>query len=244
MKQMLIRSIIAAAFVALALSGQSLAQEFTFKVEHDHLYRSCKGELTIGERGVEYKTANKGHARKWSYQDIKMIKLESTSKIEILTYESSKVKLGRDHDFEFKVIEGEISKEVSDFLLSRVGRPVATSFVNAGEKGIYEFAVRHRHRLGDCEGTLRVFDDKVVYESQKAENSRQWRVSDIRSISREGTYRFSITTFEPQFGGPTRAYNFDLKEGMEDEAYDFLWALIYRPTLPSRVDVRSASRRR
>ncbi|MEW6213537.1 MAG: hypothetical protein AB1631_34900, partial [Acidobacteriota bacterium] len=175
--------------------------------------------------------------------DIKMIKLDSASKMEILTYESSRVKLGRDRDFEFKVIDGEISKEVSDYLLSRVSRPLATSFIDAEEKGVYEFAVRHRHRLGDCEGTLRIFDDRVIYESQKAENSRYWRVSDIRSISRTGPYRFSITTFEPQFGGPTKIYNFDLKERMEDGAYDFLWSLIYRPALPSRVEVQSASRR-
>ncbi len=218
--------------VFILIGSRAFAQEFRYSVEHDHLIKSCKGELIINNEGVEYRTENKDHARKWTYTDIRMIKLDSPKKVEILTYESKRLKLGQDENFAFKVLSGEIGKEVSDFLLARVSRPLATSFVKTEDKAKYEFPVRHRHRLSSCQGTLKVFEDKVIYESGKAANSRYWRLSDIQSFSRTGPYQFSITTFEPKFGGPTITFNFDLKEQMDDVVYDYLWEKINKVKYP------------
>lgn len=243
MKSMMMRLIGAIALAILVFGGREAhAQEFKYQVEHDHLYKSCKGELIINQDGVEYRTDNKDHARKWTYIDIKTIKLKSPKKVEVVSYESGLKTLGWDKEFEFKVLEGEITKDVSEFLLSRVARPLNTSFVATEEKAQYEIPVRHSHRFGGCQGTLRIFSDRIVYESDKQENSRYWRWSDIQSISRTGPYHFSVTTYEAKFGG-SKTYNFDLKEQMEDVVYDFAWARVNRATLPGASRNEQEARR-
>jgi hypothetical protein len=239
MKHTVLRLIgVAAVLVLLICGAEGRAQEFTLPVEHNHLFGSCKGDLIIGADAVEYRTDHKKHSRRWNHTDIKMIKLDSPTKLEVLSYESRLMKLGGDRTFEFKVVKGEVPKAASDFLLSRVSRPLATSFVKSEEKGQFEILARHRHRLGDCEGTIKVLADRIVYESARLENSRLWRWSDVQGISRTGPFQFSITSYEPKLGGPTKTYNFDLKERMSDTAYDYLWTRIYKITLPASLDVR------
>lgn len=234
MKRMMIHIMSVAAVLLLGFGGQkALAQEFKFPVEHDHLYKSCKGELIISQDGVEYRTENKNHARRWTYRDIKLIKLKSPKEIEVISYESGLKTLGQDRTFQFKVLEGEVTKEVSEFLLARVERPLATIFVGTEKEPQYEFQVRHRHRLDGCQGLLKLYADKMIYESDRPENSRLWRWADVQSISRIGPYQFGVTTYEPKFGGPTKTYNFDLKERMDDATYDYLWARVYKVTLPA-----------
>jgi len=108
-----------------------------------------------------------------------------------------------------------------------------TTFVRqAGEENppLYVLPARHRHRWGGCNGELRIYEDRVIYESfEDKENSRLWRWSDIQSFGRSGRYKFEIATFEPQFGGE-KTFNFDLKEEMTDEAYDFVWKKFYKVT--------------
>lgn len=239
MKLMIIR--LTSAFVLsilIPVGAKGLAQEFTLAVEHDHAIGSCKGNLIINADGVEYKTANKDHAREWAYVDIKMIKLVSPTRIGVLTYESSRKKLGADKSFEFKVLKDEVAKALSDFLLDRVTRPLATSFVRSDEKAQYEIPARHSHTFGGCQGTIKAYDDRLVYESSKPEDSRHWRWTDIQSISRGGPYRFTITTYEPKFGGPARSFNFDLKERMDDAVYDYVWAKINKTALPALLEVK------
>jgi hypothetical protein len=237
MKNRMIKTLNAIALLVLIFGArEALGQEFKFKVEHDHLVKSCKGELIIGPQGVEYQTENKDHARKWNFTDIKMIKLESPREIEVISYESSRKTLGQDRTFEFRVIEGEITKQVSDFLLARVEQPLATSFVATEEKPRYELPVRHRHRFGECQGTLKVYADRVIYQSDKQDNSRYWRWTDIQSISRTGPYQFGVTTYEPEFGGPSKTFNFDLKEQMDEKVYDYLWTRVYKVRLPASAN--------
>jgi hypothetical protein len=234
MKRKTFQLIGAMAIWTLVLGGvEALAQRFVLPVRHDHLIGSCTGELIITGDGVEYRTAHKQDARRWGYPDIKMIELKSAREIKVLTYESTSMKVGGDKTFEFKVRKRTVPQALSDFLLARVARPLATSLVGT-EKGSeqYAFPVRHRHTFGGEQGTLKIYEDGVVYESMRPASSRRWRWEDIRSISRTGPYQLAITTYEPKFGGPTKTLNFDLKERMDDEVYDYLWARIYKVTLP------------
>lgn len=85
-----------------------------------------------------------------------MIKLRSPGKVEILTYESSRMRLGRDRTFEFKTLEGQVKKKVSEFLLKHVERPLSTTFVASEERPQYAIPVRHRHSLGGDQCTLKI----------------------------------------------------------------------------------------
>lgn len=242
MRNSFIKTIAFLFFSFLFLSGGTVAlaqSEYRFRVRHDHLRKYCEGELVLSETGVEYVTANTEHARKWAYVDIKMLKLVSPTKFQVLTYEGSRRQLGRDREFKFELVEGEISREVSDFLLPRVKKPVLNTFVATDQQPLYLIPVRHRQGFGGGgTGALKVYPDGLVYESENdKENSRYWRWSDIQGIARSGQFRFSVTTFEPQFGGPTRSFNFDLKEAMDDRVYDYLWDRVFKvryyPPAPS-----------
>jgi hypothetical protein len=220
----------------LLLTSTASAQEFTLPVQHQHMIGSCKGDLIVNKDGIEYRT--KGNdARRWSYTDIKMINLASKD-IKVSTYESRRLELGRDETFEFKVLKGEVSKEVSDFLLASVSKPLTTSFVKPDKKPTYAIEVRHRNTLGGEQGTLRVYADGVTYESARSKSSRRWRWADIQTISRTGPFQFSITTYEPKFGGPTKTLNFDLKERMDDTMYDYVWTRVYKSEISASTDVK------
>ncbi len=233
MKRLIMQLLCASATSIILFFPAVNAQEFHFTVEHDHMIGSCKGELIITKDDLEFRTTNKDHARRWSYTDIKMIKLVSPQEIKVFTYESRSVKLGRDETFEFKSTKGEVSQEVSDFLLARVPRPLSTSFVKSDEKPTYAIPVRHRHTFSGEQGTLRIYDDGLTYESARTKSSRHWRWTDIKSLSRSGPFQFSITTYEPKFGGPTKTFNFDLKEQMNDTIYDYMWTRIFRSEIPA-----------
>jgi hypothetical protein len=240
MNQTISRFIGAAALWILVFGGaEAFAQEFSLPVRHNHVIGSCTGELIITRDGVEYRATNKDHARKWTYTDIRMITLVSPREVKVLTYEQSgKLKLGQDRTFDFRVLKGEVPPALSDFLLGHVTRPLATSFLTSEESAQFAIPVRHRHRVGGEQGTLKIYAGGVSYESEKSESSRRWRWTDIQSISRPGPYKFSITTYEPKFGGPTKTFNFDLKERMDDSVYDYLWARIYKPALPASPESR------
>src|SRR5581483_3136239 len=202
--------IMSACFALFAVTVN--AQEFTYKVEQDRTIGHRDGQLIISDKGIEYRAAKRENEdRTWTYEDIKLF-------------------LGRDESLTFKIVEGQIDQKVSDFLRERSARPFVTSFVEKEAAPLAEIPVKHSHRFGGCEGTLKIFADRLVYESQTGHDSRSWRWTDIRSIGRSDLYRFDVETFEPQIGASSRSFNFILKEQMPDKTYDLIWSRVYRPT--------------
>lgn len=218
--------------------------EFRFWVKHDHLRKFCEGELVINEEGIEYVTAFEKHERYWDFTDIKLLKLISKKEIEVKTYTTYRPELnldqalniGSDESFRFKLLEGELTQGISEFLQSKIKKPMATTFVEMNDEAapppVFALRVSHRHRWGGCPGILKIYEDKIIYQSYtEPTDSRLWRWSDLQSLGRSSRFKFEITTFEPQLlGGPEKSYNFDLKEEMTDEMYDFLWKKFYKVT--------------
>jgi hypothetical protein len=204
------------------------AQSHEFQVEHEHLLRGCRGTLLITPGGIEFKSAQAEHSRAWQYAELQQVKVASKSALELLTYEDEKRLAGRDRVYKFKLLEGEITPEISAQLMARVTRPLVTSVppVTIGAPR-YEAPVKHLHPFGGCSGTLRVFADRVTFESSdKPEHSRFWRYADIESFSQSERFRFEIAASEAGFGGP-RSYNFQLKAALPAGAYDYVWARVY-----------------
>jgi hypothetical protein len=204
------------------------AQSFEFSVEREGLLRNQRGTLVITSEGIEYKTSQKNESRSWRYTDIQQIKIESPTDMEILTYEDQRRMLGRDRIFRFRLLEGKITPEVSSLLQAKASRPVATSVAPTSDgQPKYETAVKHLHAFGGCEGKLRIYSERMAFEStEKAEHSRYWRYSDVRGFAHPSRYRFEITTFEDKFGGPTKVYDFQLKEDLPATAYDYVWVRV------------------
>ena len=212
------------------------AQEFKYKVELDRIFGHRDGELIITDKGVEYLAERENESRSWSYADIELIEILSPTQLRIQTYKDRKLYLGADEILTFKIIEGQLNHIVSNFLQGRTTRPFVTSFVEEDEQtSIAEIPVKHSHRFGGCEGVLKVYPDKLEYESKTGHNSRSWRWIDIRSVGRSDVYRFDVETFEPEIGMSSRNFNFVLKERMSDEVYELIWGCVYRPTSLIRV---------
>jgi hypothetical protein len=216
-------------FVALFFAARpAMAQSYEIAVEHDHTFGACRGKLIVTQERIEYRTEYKGHSRKWLYTDLRQIKIVSPKRIELASYEDRKWRMGRDRIFEFKLLEGEITPAISGLLVERAARPVVTSVApKTDDAPAFEVPVKHLHRFGGCIGALKIYPDRVIYESQDMpSDSRYWRYGDIQNISQSERYRFEIVTFEDRFGGP-KTYNFQLRESLPAQAYDYVWERVY-----------------
>ena len=213
------------------------AQEFKYTVELDRTIGHRDGELIITDKGVEYRAKREKESRTWNYDDIKLFEILSPTRLRIQTYRDRKLYLGKDESVTFKIAEGQLDHNISNFLRERTTRPFVTTFVDQSERtSIAEIPVKHSHRFGGCEGILKVYSDKLEYEAKTGHNSRSWRWIDIRSVGRSDLYRFEVETFEPEIGASSRSFNFILKERMADEIYELIWGRVYRPTPLSRVN--------
>jgi hypothetical protein len=228
----------AVAGCVLALAGAAGAEgpeapTFTFAVREDRLVGGRDGTLTLAADKVEYRSEDSKHGGAWAYRDIQRFEVLSPTRVRITTYEDTKL-LGRDRTITLDLTNAELTLEVSDFLRSRLPRPFVTWFTERGGAPIAELAVKHNHRFGGCQGTLAVYDDRLVFASDDGHGSRTWLWTDLRGVSRPGSYRLELATYERELGS-SRAFTFELKEGMSDAVYDALWQRVYRPALLRRA---------
>ncbi len=219
------------AILSLFIMTSAAAQEFTYKVQQDRLIGHRDGELIISDTGVEYRaTKREKERRAWSYGDIRLLEILSPTQVRIWTYKDRKFLLGKDQSLTLNLVEGQIDQKVSDFLRERIARPFVTSFVAEEGTILAQIPVKRTQRLGGFEGMLKVYPDRLVYESRTGHNSRSWRWTDIRGVGRPDVDRLDVETFEPQIGASSRSFNFILKEQMPDKTYDLIWSRVYRPT--------------
>ena len=242
LKYFTVCAIVSACFVFL-LALQVNAQEFTYKVQQDRFKGHRDGELIISGNGVEYRAKKEKDSRVWTYTDIKLFEILSPTRVRIWTYQNRKLLLGQEESLTFKIIDGQIDQQVSDFLRERISRPLVTSFTKESESTpLAQIPVKHLHRFNGCQGILKVYADRLVYEAQDGHDSRSWRWTDIRAVGRPDIDRFEVLTFEPQMGGPKRSYNFILKEPLAEKTYDLIWSRVFRPTPLIRVDEKASGR--
>jgi len=219
-----------------------------YKVRHDHAIGSGPGELRVTSEGFEFRGEGDEaeHSRAWRDTDIKRVEIRS-GEIEIFAYEAARVPVlpkqlpwvektkaiptGTERQYEFHLVEGEVSPGVVRTLLARFKRPLATTVVpNEPEDSgalLFEIPVFHRHVSGGESGMLRVYERHVVFEADEADHSRHWRYSDIRDIGRLGRWKFEIATWEDKAWTDGKSYVFDLKRPMTEEEYETLWKRLY-----------------
>ena len=214
--------------VVLSMAPFSRAQGFEYSVRHHHTLKDCLGTLKITPEGIEYKTSNPKDSRKWQFAELRIVEVKSPVEISVVTYEDQKRWAGKDKVFEFTLLDKKADWELSAFLLSHVQKSMQVAVLpEAGEKPAFEIPVKHLHTVVGATGMLRIYDDKVIFESAKAGDSRYWRLDDIDRISRPDRFRFQIVSFVPKAGGPTEVYNFQLMEELPDALYDYLWVRLH-----------------
>ncbi len=206
----------------------SSAQSFEYAVKHRHIFQDCRGTLKIDADGVEYRTAHYKDSRKWKFDNIRTLEIKSPTEISIVTYEDQKRWAGKDKVFEFTLLDKKANPELAEFLLKHVKRPLELAvFPEDGEKPEFEIPVKHLHTIVGAEGMLRIYRDKIVFQSSKVGDSRYWRLEDIERFSQPDRFRFQIVTYVPKAGGPTETYNFQLKEDLPEGVYDYLWVRLH-----------------
>ncbi|MEP7272894.1 MAG: hypothetical protein ABI882_15440 [Acidobacteriota bacterium] len=248
-------SVMTAAVVAqIAEARVGKPGEVTYKVVHDHAVGKGRGELRITDTSIEFTGEGKDeerHSRNWQDEAIKRLSI-SRNELRVTIYEASRISIiprkapftdgmairnGPEHDYFFRLREGEMTPEVVSAVLARFKRPVETSVIPNDEaepgKLLFEIPVFHRHRTGGKSGMLRVSEQHVVFATEATGDSRFWRYTDIRDIGNLGRYRFEIATYEGQFGVDGRSYIFDLKRPMTETEYENLWTRVYARELRS-----------
>jgi len=213
------------AFSFLA-AGNARAE--TFQVEHDHLWRSCKGKLVFGDTTVEYVAGEKEHSRIWKYEDIQQLAI-APGEISILTYDTRKIEFGADQTFNFKLLSGTLSDKFRQEIEKKLTHPLVSSVVPEQIKVKFSIPARHRLFLDDSQGILEFGEDIIVYRSGKPKGSRVWRYEELLSIGSTGPFQLRLGALQKTGGeyGEEKNYVFDLKRRLTSEEYDFVWEKIH-----------------
>ncbi len=208
-------------------------EETRFSVQHQHALRSCKGELVFKEDTVEYATTHKDHARLWKYQDIQQLGLLGPKEISVLTYEDQKIKFGKDRSFHFKVTAGEITPALWAYLETKVNKPLVSAVFPRESTPQFQIPVKHLRGWGGTQGVLEISDQYVIYRTEAPKDSRIWRYENISSLGSTGPYQLRLTAMERVNGeyGGEKNFVFDLKERLNEEAYDFVWWKLNGPKI-------------
>jgi len=203
------------------------AQVFEYPVRHRHLLKDCRGTLRISEEGVEYKTVRARDGRKWKFDEIQTIELNSPTRVSVVTYEDQKRFAGKDRVFEFELLKDKTTPRLSTFLLQHVKRPMVLAVLPEGANPDYQLRVKHLHTISGATGVLSIFPDRLVFVSSREGDSRYWRLADIERFSRPDRYRLQIVSHVPKAGGPTEVYNFQLLDDLPEGLYDYLWVRLH-----------------
>jgi len=210
------------ASILLFVAIPSQAQDFEYAAKHHHALRDCRGMLTIDSDGIAYKASDPDDTRKWGFGDIRVLKIKSPSEISIETYEDQKRWAGKDRVFEFTLTGKKASPELSAFLLRHVKRPMEIAVIpESAERPVYEMPVKHLRMVSGTRGVLRVYTDKVVYQTAVEGDSRYWRISDIERFSQPDRFRIEIDSYLPE------AYNFELMDDLPEGLHDYLWVRLH-----------------
>jgi hypothetical protein len=209
--------------VCLALTGMAQAESFEFRVKHDHTLGSCEGKLIANDREIQYKAADGKHSDTWAYIDIQKLDVVSSTRLVLKTFQSERwKKLGKDKVFDFSLVAGKLAPEHQEFLSGKLSRPMVARLVEKAHQNSTLLPVRHRHRLGGCEGQLSVEEERLLYLTNHASDKRVWKLHEIETIGSPDPYHLRVTTYNETF-------TYDLKSPLDAKVYDSLWKKIYRP---------------
>jgi hypothetical protein len=215
------------AFLLISFLACGNARAETFQVEHDHLWRRCKGSLIFGDTTVEYVAGEKAHARLWKYEDIQQLAI-SPGRISILLYNARRIALGADQAFNFKVISGAMNEQFRKEIGKKLSRPLVSGIIPETMESRFSIPARHRLFLSDSQGVLEFGDEHILYRSGQPVDSKVWRYDELLSVGSTGPFQLRIGALQKTGGeyGEEKNYVFDLKRRMTSEEYDFIWGKI------------------
>lgn len=195
------------------------------------LWFDQKGTVTFGELDVSFTSSDKDDkVRSWKYRDVQHLDRVSPTEFILLSYEDVAWQLGRDRSYRFALVSGELSNELFDSVVARIGKPATNRVVDPPGAVEQELPVKHLLTLGGSEGTLYFSPERVVYSTQEAKQSREWLLDrDVHSIWSSDPLRLEVHVYEGnpgEFRKP-RVYRFALKQPLDPEFYRRLKLRLY-----------------
>jgi hypothetical protein len=232
----------------MVLAPALFGQELQYNVVHNHSNwlppkvgwwppvgprRDGSGTLVITEQGISYQETSKEkdkkpedlHHGQWNYEDIQQL-LVSPQTLTIVTYKDrSKLLLGVDQQWEFRLPQGQTFNATYDLLKNRLDQRFVAAFAEREVKPLWEIPVKLLGRIKGSEGILEVAPDRIVYRTDAKDESRTWRLEDIENVSTSGPFQLTLTTYERAKAhyGNLKGFNFQLKRALNEKQYNQLW---------------------
>lgn len=185
-----------------------------FPVRHVHLKKDQPGTLTIGKDGIRFaeQAGKHPHVYEWPWTRIQRLEL-SPARVTITTYEDVRWQAGRDRGFRFT---GQGLDAAYPLLREHLPRRFVPDVARMDfEAGARYPAKRLEGRSGH-EGVLLAGADRLVFQSESANGSHTWIVSEIDNISSSDPMKLTILSLGTD-------YELQLKQPMPEADYNALW---------------------
>jgi len=112
-------------YLVLLLTFVSLLPGETVSVALEKtLWRDGKGMVEIDDQGITYTAQKRQHSRSWKWLDIQYFDRVSPTEFVVLTYEDNRRLLGRDQQYHFRILQGELSDALFASISGHLKRPV------------------------------------------------------------------------------------------------------------------------
>ena len=215
---------------------------YALSVRRSHVIGSSSGTLRVTADGIEFETAAKDEARRWTYAEIKQLQIQTPTRVVVLTYEDQgRLRLGADRRFDFEVRNGSVSPELVAFVLSRTDRPIVTAVLPPlPHVPLFEVPVKHERQGRGSSGTLLMYDDALVYLTNGKAEARYWRFKDLFAVLLLDRDRFQILAYEGG-AGELRPFTFQLKADLPEPFARALWDRV-NPPAPGSTTLGSEMR--
>ena len=175
----------------------------------------------IDADGIAFRAAP-GDPLRWSYLDLQQIRIESPTRLIIVTYRehqrrgNAHTDNGPSYRFETAVPLG---ADVVQFLLDHFSRPMASAVMPVLNESAQAHVAVKQHR---DEGDLALYAEGIAYVTGYKHESRFWRFRDLFSVLRLDRYRLQITAYDGG-GGRLQTFTFELKTDLPAGMYDAIW---------------------
>lgn len=212
--------------IVLALAAAP-AMAADFPARHNHWRGGCAGVLSLDAGGAAFRqirAKKQPHQWRWQWDDIQRLEIGGDGRVRVRTYRDSRVRLGRDVEYEFLLDGAPDLGPVYEILRPAAGARLAARLAAPGARLEWELPAKRIRKTGGVLGVLRVYEDRVVFAAEKPGESRTWPDPDIALLSSSGPLHLAVT---PE--GEQRSFEFQLRRSLAPERYERLWLRLESP---------------
>ncbi len=232
---MSIRTLLIAACLSasLGLPVTAAAQPYALDAREDTTFGGRPGTLRVGDAGVVFEARDPKNSRRWSLDEVRQLRIESSRRLVIETYHSRGWRdAGRSRTYEYETTAA-IPRELVAFLVSRVTMPLVTAVLPPRPVAASVTVAVH-HEGTDTAGALALYDDGLAFETARDGYARFWRFADLDAVLRQDTFRLYIAAYEGS-REHIRPFLFTLKQDLPPAFSAALWQhLNRRPASPAQ----------